>query len=487
MNAAIAREQIRPIILVHAVTAAGLHDEYTPDHERVWSPLEIFLGQYERIELYPQTGVPRDALRYEAHEPALVRPSEVFGIAYKDLIAELKENLSYGDTPVQPVYSFVYDWRQDNHYTIRRLAEFVDEVIARTNLMKHDASGLPAGKPLCDCVDFVGHSLGGLVIAGCIAAGLFGKGRASKVRRVVTLGAPFRGSCAAIERLATGKGPIAGRPGRERERIAARVTPSVYQLLPTYHGAVKDRQSKPRDIFDPNTFQSSILDCITEYVELRHATSVTRTQARPIALRLLNEMLSSGKAFLDLVGTVDPRTMLRPKDENGGWLAIIGAGERTLVEVGRTTADDGGRFWFEFDSGRKDDWQKWRRDQSGFDWRLTGDGTVPISSATPPWKDAWKNIVIVQRDDFDWLGELGDVILRERLGLHSALPLMDLAQRWIINFFRPEWAADKKFGQHGKLKGRPHPETPGMDHAGRAEQAARAWNELIPGASIEVQ
>ena len=39
MGIAPAKENIHPIIIVHAVTAAGLHDFYFPDQERVWSPL----------------------------------------------------------------------------------------------------------------------------------------------------------------------------------------------------------------------------------------------------------------------------------------------------------------------------------------------------------------------------------------------------------------------------------------------------------------
>src|SRR5215510_11471479 len=95
---------ITPIILVHAITASGLHDQYPLDQERVWSPAEMLLKDFDRILLYPSADTPRQELRYEALEPALVRPSEMFGIIYKDLAAELKHNLSWGPVPTQPVY-----------------------------------------------------------------------------------------------------------------------------------------------------------------------------------------------------------------------------------------------------------------------------------------------------------------------------------------------------------------------------------------------
>src|SRR5262245_51148303 len=126
----IATGKITPIILVHAVTAGGLHDQYPMDAERVWSPLEMVFKDYARIQLYPYEKGPKGP-RYEAIEPAVIRPSEAFGLIYKDLVSELKHNLSYGPTPVQPVYPFVYDWRQDNALSMQRLREFVEEVIER--------------------------------------------------------------------------------------------------------------------------------------------------------------------------------------------------------------------------------------------------------------------------------------------------------------------------------------------------------------------
>ena len=97
------------------------------------------------------------------------------------------------------------------------------------------------------------------------------------------------------------------------------------------------------------------------------------------------------------------------------------------------------------------------------------------------WKDSWKNTVVVKRQDFEWLGEMGDGFLQKRLGLHSTLPLLDLAQRWVINFFRPDWAGDKKLGQHGKLWGRGLPEFPGRD---KTDQLQKVWSAMIPGIKL---
>lgn len=485
----IATGKIRPILVVHAVTAAGLHDHYPMDAERVWSPWEMIRNQYERIQLYPYDPSEKRSAelpRYEAVEPALVRPSEAFGIVYKDLVAALKHNLSYGPTPVQPVYPFVYDWRQDNFLSARLLRDFVAEVIDRTRLMKHNPAKIPGGV-VCDSVDLVGHSMGGLVIAGAIAGDPAWAGR--HVRRVVTLGTPFRGANAAIQKLATGGGTLTGRDSNERERTMARVTPTVYQRLPSFHGAVVEANADA-DIFDPDTFQPSIPDTIAEFVASASAASPGRAEARRIAGEILTELLKRAKAFRKLTDTVSPK-MLRPAknsappEERSAWLAIVGAAEKTLIRTG-IGRDQYRRRQFDFEQ-RDAQGRATTFCPEGWDGVTpeTGDETVPLRGAIPPWEEAWRNSVVVQRSDFAWLGEIGDRVLCDQLGLHSTLPLLDLAQRWIINFFRPEWAGDRRLGQHGKLWGRPLPgfATASGGTATMAECEAE-WGAMIPGLKL---
>jgi hypothetical protein len=55
------------------------------------------------------------------------------------------------------------------------------------------------------------------------------------------------------------------------------------------------------------------------------------------------------------------------------------------------------------------------------------------------------------------------------------LPLLNLAQRWIINALRPEWSEDPALGQHGKLWGRKLPGFP----ANQSEK--NVWKALVPG------
>lgn len=463
-----ASEQIVPVIVVHAITASGLHDQYPVDHQRVWSPIEMTFKNYDRVRLYPAIDRGRDDLRYESVEPSLVRASEIFSIVYNDLIAELKHNLSYGPTPVQPVYPYVYDWRQSNYYTVHRFAEFVAEVIDRTNLMRRTRK---VTGPLCECVDLVAHSMGGLVVSAAIARGLLGERNTSKVRRVVTLGTPFRGANAAIAKLAAGSGTLTGRDASERERTMARVTPSVYQLLPSFQGAVVDDAGAALDIFDPDNFQPSVLRTLVEHVlEVEPTGAMTRAGAETHADTLFKQLLDTAKKLHADVKKVEP-AMLRP---DGAWLALVGAGEKTYIRTA-VSKDETGATRFDLENGYSD--ESW----NGTD--QTGDETVPLAAARPPWADSWKNTVVVKRQDFEWLGEAGDGFLQKRLGLHSTLPLMDLAQRWIINFLRPNWAGDRRLGQHGKLWGRGLPEFPDRDQTPELE---RVWGAMIPGIRLRV-
>lgn len=485
-----AQEKIYPIIIVHAITAGGLHDHYPIDQERVWGPGELAFKLFDRISLYPTTGIADERMRYEAHGPSLVRPSEVFKMIYGELVAELKHNLSYAKTPVQPVYTYSYDWRQNNFYTIRHFAAFVQEVIERTNQMRYDSTKVKGA--LCDSVDLVGHSMGGIVIAGCLASNLLRDNNGVPVvRRVVTLGTPFRGANAAIRKLAVGGDGFVFRGGSERERTMARVTPSVYQLLPSFAGTLRDKNDKPLDtggttsadlMFDSKTFQPSVRDTLAEFVQdVVNDASLASDKAacKKIATQVFGEMLDSARRYRELVEQVSPQVHLLPANKGGAWLAIVGAGEETMTRT-KLGVDQYGQTRFDMDNcSCKDSWNGTTTD--------TGDETVPLLGAMPPWADSWKNTVVVQRQDVPWLGEgIDRALINGAVGFHGALPLVDLAQRWIINFFRPKWADTPSLGQHGRLWGRALPNWGGTQITKQPTKAElqAVWGEMIPGLSL---
>ena len=119
-----------PVIVVPGITAVYLRDDYPLPPEDIWT---VVNRGYGRAALHP------DDPRYEAQLPAVVRAGQLYEVAYKELIEELRHNLSpAADQPV-PVYSFAYDWRQPLETTEAQLKAFVEEIVDRTALLPHYA------------------------------------------------------------------------------------------------------------------------------------------------------------------------------------------------------------------------------------------------------------------------------------------------------------------------------------------------------------
>ncbi len=117
-----------PVIVVPGITATQLRDDYRLPPDSVWGVLS---KDYERVVMHP------DNLNYEAVQPARIEPGELFDVAYRELIAELRHDLPAKPDETVPVFPFAYDWRQPLEATEVQLAAFVDEVIDRTSLLRH--------------------------------------------------------------------------------------------------------------------------------------------------------------------------------------------------------------------------------------------------------------------------------------------------------------------------------------------------------------
>jgi pimeloyl-ACP methyl ester carboxylesterase len=418
-----------PVIVIPGITATSLVDDYPLKADEIWTM--VFNKEYDRVALHP------DDLRYEAVEPAHVVAGQLFPI-YRDLIRALRHELSPRADQPTPVFAFPYDWRMDVHATATRLGEFVDEVIARTRLLKHYA-GADDLK-----VDLVGHSMGGLLITEYLAA----RRRKAHVGRVVTIGTPFLGSIESIIKITTGMSLITGPEPREREREAARVTPALYQLFPSYAGATVDPSGADVNIFDCRNIQRSIIDSLTEFVRL-YSVSTRSTDRRDRAIEILEEMLASAARHRARVTAFKPSDAGLRQDD---WLAIAGIGERTRVAM--TIRGAGDRPRFDIDSAEPvNDLGKRRADRT-----RTGDGTVPLSGAMPPFLPS-SHVVCVKDDDLEFL-EIRDRLMVGLGGFHGLLPRINLVQRLATKHLRPQY--------RGRVWGRPLP-------------GVRSWNPPIDG------
>lgn len=402
-----------PVIVVPGITASDLRDAYQVSPETVWSTL--LNKNYDRILLHP------DDLRYELVEPARVVPASIFGTPYGSLIEELRHNLTeHSDSPV-PVFPFPYDWRQPLDLVERQLEAFIDEVIVRTSLLRHYHA---AGFKEAPRVNLVGHSMGGLIIAGYLQR----LGTAARVEKVVTLGTPFRGSLEAPIKVVTGTASLGPDPApASREREAARLTPALYHLLPSFPASVLTDPGLPDDLYAVDSWQPGVLHTLAEFIRLHGLRKGPKAARLTWAREVLGAMLDRARAHRTRVEQLNLTHTSVGSAE--GWLCLVGVDATTRVRL-RISRKDDEPF---FDLSGKDRSNTWG-DGDSTGWDTTGDGTVPFLGAEPAFLNR-HHLVCLRPDDFGYW-ELKDRALLKFAGFHSLLPSLSLAQRLVVSHLR---------------------------------------------------
>jgi len=401
-----------PVVVVPGITASRLRDEYPASPEIVWNALK---KDFRRVSLHP------DDIRYELIEPARVRPDAAFTVVYEDLLEELRYNLSDAEDRPVPVYPFAYDWRQPLETTEALLARFIDEVIDRTKLLGHYHRADYADEPK---VDLVGHSMGGLIIAGYLA----NAGPDARVGKVATLGSPFRGSLEAPLKITTGTADLGeSEPSASREREAARLTPALYYLLPNFDGAVDPQDPGiPADLFNSNAWQESVVDTLASFIKNHGVERTNRGERVTRAAELFDTLLQSAKSHRRKLETLNLSDCRLTADD---WLCIAGVDAETRVTLKVESHYNKPLFDLTNDD-RKNQWQS-KDDNARF---LTGDGTVPLRGAQPAFLDD-VCLVCVRPKDFGYW-EVKDRVLQRASGFHGMLPNLNLAHRLIVSHFR---------------------------------------------------
>ncbi len=414
-----------PVIVVPGITGTQLRDEYQMPPDLVWSVLQ---HEYVRIALHP------DNPRYEASEPARVQPDSIFNVAYKELVQELRYNLRQQEDKPVPVFPFGYDWRQPLEVIVNQFTQFVEEVIERTKLIRHYVEAGFADDPK---VNLIGHSMGGLIIAGYLDE----KGKAAKVAKVATLATPFHGSFEAVIKIATGTANLGADSPSSREREAARITPALYYLLPDPdQGLEIEDDSLPKSLFDPGLWQQGVIKSIEEFIRLHAASTKAKKEQ---AQTLFNGLLKTAEAYRRRINNFRlSKAGLKPED----WLCVVGVDSET--RVGLRIKKIGSSPLFDLGSDfRLNQWMK--NPDNPTDWRLTGDGTVPFQAALPAFLKP-ENVVCVTPDDFGYW-EAQDKVFARVAGFHGIMPNMDMVHRLVVRHFtgRPDMG--------GNTWGRPAP------------------------------
>ncbi len=410
-----------PVIVIPGITATYLKDEYDLPPEYVWT---VMTKKFERLALHPND------LRYEASEPARIKSDQLYEIAYKELIEELRYNLSSREDEPVPVYPFGYDWRMRLEDVQAELDSFIGEVIDRTKLLKHYYK---AGYHDDPKVNLVGHSMGGLIITGYLKS----KGVQSPVHKVATLATPYQGSFEAVIKVTTGTANLGTSPPSSRERESARVTPSLYYLVPSFSGGMQVPDGVPKSLFDPGAWQPSIVQSIQSWIRLK---GLPLGNPAELAEEIFANMLRFGKTHRTSINTFNLADAGMSPDR---WLAVVGVNSTTRV---RLKIVKNGKFpEFDFSSSDRDN--KWMpQNITDPQCRFTGDGTVPFEGAQPKFL-APENLVCVTPDDYGYW-EIGDKVLTEIGGFHGIMPKMNMLHRLLVRFFTD--APDKRDNTWGR-------------------------------------
>jgi pimeloyl-ACP methyl ester carboxylesterase len=405
---------ISPVILVPGITATYLRDEYQLPPDRVWGVLQ---HEYARVALHP------DDPRFEAVEPARVRADSIFEVPYKEIIQELRFNLCPSEDQPVPVFPFAYDWRLPLDFIEKQFSDFVDEVIDRTKLIRYYAAEGYAEDPK---VNLIGHSMGGLIITGYLDR----KGKSTPISKVVTLGTPFHGSFEAVIKIATGTANLGSDTPHSRERETARLTSSLYHLLPAIKDALEvDDPNLPMSLFNPALWQLSVVASVLAYVQKQ---MVVQTEQEQKAQALFARFLEAAQAYRTRIDEFRlSKTNLKAED----WLCVVGVNSETRVKMRITSTERGPLF----DLGSKYRLNLWRKSpEDQREWRLTGDGTVPFEAALPNFL-ALENIVCVTPEDYGYW-EVQDKVFAGVAGFHGIMCNMDMLHRMIVRHFtgRPD-------------------------------------------------
>ena len=237
---------ITPVIFVHGIQGSWLKDQYPVDYDREILWTGILRRNFDALHLHElDSEVDADPRRW-------IMPHQAVPLIYQGLLEEVRDEM---DQPY--AYMFTYDWRKDNRLAAQALARFIDRVLRvyRTHQKK-------AKRSVSRKVVLIGHSMGGLVIKWC-AAKIPSSRR--KIAKMITIATPFRGSLKAVEALLPGARNLFGIENKKSMRHASRTLPGVYQLLPTWAGAVvDDHTEEDLDVFSESSWQGNLVRKLQE-------------------------------------------------------------------------------------------------------------------------------------------------------------------------------------------------------------------------------
>ena len=321
-----------PIIFVPGIKGSELVDTYPIDFPVRWSLWNLTIGNiFEEEEDF----LLRDGLYDKDYH--LFREGKLIRYAYGKLVGTLRQ--------LDPhCYMFPYDWRRELEDSGKRLVALAEHI---------------SGKHPKSTIDFVTHSMGGLVLRS--ALGLVSKARGKsalkvdRIGRIVCIAPPFRGAADIPKVLIAGE-KNGWFSDEKSYRKLARSFPAIYQLVPSYEGALVNSvpgTTAPLDPFNINCWQKNVTQPGKGFRQkfLVNAEAFVRGKNSKF----------TGSSRAPMLGE---RAFVKRYGDN--TLILLATGHETTWQIPVDVANNHNPNWFDFENATSDE---------------LGDGRVHMKSA----------------------------------------------------------------------------------------------------------
>lgn len=293
------------IVVLPGITGSVLEDVSPGGFDVIWpNPLAFAQGRFNAMNLQPD-GVT------DADPNVKIKATRPVWFAYGKMMVRLRKQFE--------VAAFAYDWRKKTTDLALELRDFIDDKLSKSKFSQ---------------VTLVGHSMGGLVVLDYLALEETRRHAQDKVRRVIALGTPFRGSIDAVFAIASPteskRYAIVEKLNKKNDVHSALLSfPSTYYLLPAPNGLYQDYNPVPEiNIYDPQTWADIGVKVNVDHLKAAEEHHEFISLANPrvpffsvvgayynTAIRLQGRLLNSAGAVRDEVngdGVVSVRSAILP-------------------------------------------------------------------------------------------------------------------------------------------------------------------------------
>lgn len=229
------------IVFIPGIKGTKLNETNKASWDTIWSGIQ---SNFETIEDLELTALYKN--RYFEEKPdTIIAPGEIETLAYGEFLTDLKTD--------KPVYIFNYDWRLSAAENGKRLKEYLDYLIDKSNAMS-DAYSHKFKHPKTPIkhFDFITHSLGNFILRSYLHNNGF-----SKVNKIVFTVPPFKGSLDIVSAAVIGEGFFPHVKSKIRKLL--RTMPGALELLPAYDGASVYKPKAKHTFFNFSLWQSNIV------------------------------------------------------------------------------------------------------------------------------------------------------------------------------------------------------------------------------------